>query len=305
MSCRKIAYSESVGSDTDINQSPNGEGSGIYADGPALQLHNVISGANLNNLDYHGNMIASSSHNVIGDGSQAIGVANGDNSNQFGSAGNILDVGLLALSDNGGPTQTHALRDTSPAIDAGDRNRAPDFDQRGEARSLDNPVDIGAFESQRSYSVQLPAGGGQYRVLGDSGDVVVRSLAGVELFRFEYAALNELIVVGSDGVDIVTVDLGTANAVPPEGVQFLGTHERNARTSSFNIVTDVLVVRLFHQSSPVDDNSNRWIPRVQPVSFLTRFNPVDWFDFQTSALVGSSHIRPTLAQTPPACSHEL
>jgi Ca2+-binding RTX toxin-like protein len=206
-----------------LNQSRGGEGSGVYTDGPALQLHNVLIGANLDNLDYHGNMIASSSFNVIGDGSQVVGVADGDNSNQFGSSGNVLDVGLLALADNGGPTQTHSLRTSSPAIDAGDRDRAPAFDQRGEARSLDHPVDVGALESQRSYTVQLPDGGGQYEVVGDSGDVVLRSVAGAELFRFSFVALNELVVVGSSDTDIVTVDLGTANAVPPEGVKFLGT----------------------------------------------------------------------------------
>lgn len=206
-----------------LNQSSSGEGSGVYTDGPALQLHNVLIGANLGNLDYDGNMIASSSFNIIGDGSQVIGVADGDNSNQFGSTGNVLNLGLLPLADNGGPTKTHALLASSPAIDAGDRDWAPATDQRGEVRSLDHPVDVGSFEAQRSYRVQLPDGGGLYEVVGDSGDVVVRSVAGVELFRFSFVAMNELVVVGSPGTDIVTVDLGTANAVPPEGVTFLGT----------------------------------------------------------------------------------
>ncbi len=206
-----------------LNQSSGGEGSGVYTDGPALQLHNVLIGANLGNLDYHGNMIASSSFNIIGDGSRVIGVADGDNSNQFGSPGNVLNLGLLPLADNGGPTRTHALLASSPAIDAGDRDRAPATDQRGEVRSLDHPVDVGAFEAQRTYRVQLPDGGGQYEVVGDSGDVVVRSVAGAELFRFSFVAMNELVVFGSPDTDIVTVDLGTANAVPPEGVTFLGT----------------------------------------------------------------------------------
>ena len=70
--------------------------------------------------------------------------------------GNILGqaAALGSLADNGGPTQTHALLPTSPAIDAGNTTLAKD--QRGENRPIDNPLvadatgsdgsDIGAFE---------------------------------------------------------------------------------------------------------------------------------------------------------------
>jgi Hemolysin-type calcium-binding repeat (2 copies). len=50
--------------------------------------------------------------------------------------------GLGPLADNGGPTQTHALLATSPAIDKGPAD-APATDQRGIARS---GPDIGAYE---------------------------------------------------------------------------------------------------------------------------------------------------------------
>jgi len=51
---------------------------------------------------------------------------------------------LGPLSDNGGPTLTHALHEGSPAIDAGTSNGAPAADQRGFTRTA--AVDIGAFE---------------------------------------------------------------------------------------------------------------------------------------------------------------
>ena len=54
--------------------------------------------------------------------------------NQIGTASSPLDPRLGPLAHNGGPTQTHALLPSSPAIDAGDPNilPAPDaFDQRG------------------------------------------------------------------------------------------------------------------------------------------------------------------------------
>jgi CSLREA domain-containing protein len=60
--------------------------------------------------------------------------------------------GLAALADNGGPTQTHALLEGSPAIDTADAAACPDADQRGVTRPQDgdndgaSACDIGAFE---------------------------------------------------------------------------------------------------------------------------------------------------------------
>lgn len=64
---------------------------------------------------------------------------------------------LAPLANNGGPTMTHALVNTSPAINAGDctptsGNSFPDFDQRGELRIQSTTCDIGAFESEFSTS---------------------------------------------------------------------------------------------------------------------------------------------------------
>src|SRR5262249_19080377 len=57
---------------------------------------------------------------------------------------------LGPLADNGGPTQTMALLPGSPAIDAGANSAAglPSTDQRGLARIIGPPADIGAFELQ-------------------------------------------------------------------------------------------------------------------------------------------------------------
>jgi len=62
-----------------------------------------------------------------------------------------LDPQLFPLNDNGGPTRTHALAATSPAIDAGNNAAALEFDQRGThfARVAGAAADIGAFEMQR------------------------------------------------------------------------------------------------------------------------------------------------------------
>ncbi|MGE3806572.1 MAG: choice-of-anchor Q domain-containing protein, partial [Gemmataceae bacterium] len=74
----------------------------------------------------------------------------GSTGNQIGS-GTPIDPLLGDLQDNGGPTPTHALRQTSPALDAGDPGFTPppNFDQRGPGftRVFNDRVDIGAFES--------------------------------------------------------------------------------------------------------------------------------------------------------------
>ncbi len=57
---------------------------------------------------------------------------------------------LLPLANNGGPTQTHAFRDGSPAFGAGQNLTRLTTDQRGTgyARTVNGATDIGAFEQQ-------------------------------------------------------------------------------------------------------------------------------------------------------------
>jgi len=72
--------------------------------------------------------------------------------------------GLGALANNGGPTQTMALADDSPALNAGDPALAVEpitllplnYDQRGPRfpRTLpDGTIDIGAYQHQGSERV--------------------------------------------------------------------------------------------------------------------------------------------------------
>lgn len=58
------------------------------------------------------------------------------------------DPRLAPLANNGGRTQTHALLQTSPAIDQGNNTSGSDYDQRGPGfpRVKGNAPDIGAFE---------------------------------------------------------------------------------------------------------------------------------------------------------------
>ena len=77
--------------------------------------------------------------------------------NLIGGADDPMDPMLADLSDNGGPTLTHASLQNSPVIDAGSDKLATDsgglplaFDQRGSGyiRIAGDSVDMGAFEVQ-------------------------------------------------------------------------------------------------------------------------------------------------------------
>ena len=84
----------------------------------------------------------------------------------YGTAAAPLEPGFLGLEDDGGLTLTHALSYTSPALDAVtdlpsplSQFECPDFDQRGEPRSVDGnydsvkTCDIGAFELLRQSTM--------------------------------------------------------------------------------------------------------------------------------------------------------
>ncbi|MGJ3248138.1 MAG: choice-of-anchor Q domain-containing protein [Elainellaceae cyanobacterium] len=91
------------------------------------------------------NTFVSLGNNLIGTGS-AVASFNAP-TDQTG----ITDAGLEPLSNNGGPTLTHALTSDSPAIDAGSNPDNLDTDQRGDGfdRVVGGQADIGAFERQQ------------------------------------------------------------------------------------------------------------------------------------------------------------
>ena len=64
-----------------------------------------------------------------------------------------VDPQLLPLANNGGPTETHALSPTSPAVDAGATTTVAS-DQRGFLRDA-NP-DSGAFELNATTTASNP-----------------------------------------------------------------------------------------------------------------------------------------------------
>lgn len=136
------------------NTAAVGQGSGLasYSDGSAsignTTVFSSIVAGNLNsdvdNIGTGGNTISSSGFNLVGTGNATP---------SFGQSTDTVNVAnplLGALSNNGGPTRTHALLSGSPALDGGDVSTTLANDQRGSgfSRLIGGRVDIGSFELQ-------------------------------------------------------------------------------------------------------------------------------------------------------------
>jgi hypothetical protein len=124
-------------------------GGGLFSAG-TLNLQNTILAGNTDTggaPDLYGSL-TTSGYNLIGSTSGGSGFA----------ATDLLNVNpqLGSLQNNGGPTQTMALKTGSPAINAGDPNYLSDtsnpllYDQRGPGfnRVAGGRLDIGAYELQ-------------------------------------------------------------------------------------------------------------------------------------------------------------
>jgi hypothetical protein len=115
-------------------------GGGIYNDGRRQVRNTIIAGNTAPNYpDFTGDL-GSLGHNIIGNTQGASGFDPTDLLN--------VDPLLGPLRDNGGPTQTMALRPGSQALNAGDPNQLGTTDERGVVRS--GGVNIGAYQASAS-----------------------------------------------------------------------------------------------------------------------------------------------------------
>ncbi len=115
------------------NNTADSGGSGLYNNGTATLKNTLLAG---NTTDNCGGSISSIGNNL--DSADTCG---------FAAAGDLSNTNLVlvALANNGGPTDTHALTAGSVAIDAGDSGACSAEDQRGVPRS-GTSCDIGAYE---------------------------------------------------------------------------------------------------------------------------------------------------------------
>jgi hypothetical protein len=129
---------------------------GIAFDGTTFTMSNTIVAQNVATgagapPDIRGTVAAGSVNNLVGIGTAALlGITNGLNGNQIGTAASPINPLLGPLQDNGGPTLTRAPLPGSPVINAGSNAAAAGLatDQRGFLRVVGPTVDIGAVEFQ-------------------------------------------------------------------------------------------------------------------------------------------------------------
>jgi hypothetical protein len=150
----RFASLQIVNSTFNVNASAAGGGS-IHNIAGAVTVGNTIfrrtGGENIVTDNNNGGSFTSLGHNLSDDAAGGdAGVGPGGLLNGQGDIRNT-SPGLLNLGNNGGPTFTNALQNTSPAINAGDDSllipSSIFADQRGFARRVGSHVDIGAFES--------------------------------------------------------------------------------------------------------------------------------------------------------------
>ena len=107
-----------------------------------VSLHNTLLAYGGTNANCYGT-ITDLGFNMNSDGSVTF---SSDSSYSY------TDPQLAALGNNGGPTPTMALPDSSPAIGFGDFAGAPATDQRGYFRIVSDGIDIGAFQYNATSS---------------------------------------------------------------------------------------------------------------------------------------------------------
>jgi hypothetical protein len=122
--------------------------------------------------------------------------------NQVGIS-SIIDALLAPLGDYGGKTKTHALKVSSPALNAGNDSLSPDTDQRGEDRpnaAGGAVVDIGAFEAGDFTVLKVRTDADRLDSPSDPNDLSLReaialasALEGKETIRFDESVWGESI----------------------------------------------------------------------------------------------------------------
>ena len=144
----------------DLDDDGDGDGGGFFSAGTFTMTNTLVAGntdKGYENPDCRGTVI-SGDYNLLGEDS-ADCTFTPQPHDQVGTTGSPINPGVaLNLEDNGGPTLTHALKPSSPAVDqipagvngCGGGSR----DQRGVLRFP--PCSIGSYEPDQAEEVYLP-----------------------------------------------------------------------------------------------------------------------------------------------------
>ena len=164
----------------------------------------------------------SDGNNLIGNGEGVSGFTNQSNGDIVGTQANPINPKLDTLKDNGGATKTHALLESSPAIDAGNNDLIAPEVSNLDGRIVGSAVDIGAVEfvadstgndtSTGETLTALPEG--THKFFGTAGDDKISSDAGNDFLKggagndtFDAGADNDR-VYGGEGEDTISGGTG-------------------------------------------------------------------------------------------------
>lgn len=244
---------------------------------PSVVRSSIIAGntnANGSPSDVIASFTSGSSHNLIGHGSGVSGLINGIDGNIIG-----VDPLLGPLSDNGGPTQTHALLPGSPAIDAGSNPSSLEIDQRGYERTVGGGTDIGAFEfndapllsslttSTRSaligQSVTIDAGS-----VSDSDGWIARVRFYLDLNANGILEEGELLGIDESGEDGFTLTVPIADSLGVGDRTFLAVAEDGHGLSSAPAARTITIAEPTSIGSPNGAANAANVHRVVSVNTL-------------------------------------
>ncbi|MBP6999936.1 choice-of-anchor Q domain-containing protein [Amaricoccus sp.] len=198
-----------------IVQSPleGSAGGGIYARSISLENSIVLGNTALAGAETSGDLSLFSG-NIVGDGLYSGSVRTGgvDATGVFVETVEIAP-GVLAgvLADNGGPTETVAIRGEGPAAGAAETgygHNSTRTDQRGVPRAVDDS-DLGAFEAAPPQGLTLVGGPGPNRLTGGELDDRIRGHGGDDALRGRGGDDHLLgdngddVIRGGDGDDII------------------------------------------------------------------------------------------------------
>jgi hypothetical protein len=203
----------------------SGLGGGVFSGDAADALNNTIVAGNFsgsgpipNDIFLGGAGRLVGDHCLIGDAGSSGGITNGTSGNIVGVNGSgtlAIDTILNPiLADYGGPTETHLLVCSSPAIDAGENSLATaallTTDQRGAPRVAGAAVDIGAVEMQSQVSNTNDGGAGSLRQAissASSGSIIdfAPCLTGTITLTSGTLNIDESLTINGPGANLLTV----------------------------------------------------------------------------------------------------